>query len=77
MMTRSERARFEMAKTKINIIAPANPGAKPSVVATANGIAAARRAARDFSRGRRDLLGQDVRLVDGNGAFIEFAGVGA
>jgi hypothetical protein len=59
------------------VTAPATPGAKPSAVSTHTTISAARKSARDFSRGRRDLRGCDVRIERESGTLVEYAGLGA
>lgn len=56
------------------ITAPKTPGATPSVVATATTLSAARKSARYFSRDRRDLSGQDVRINRPDGSLVEYAG---
>lgn len=62
---------------KFSVVAPRVPGATPSVVAECGTIEEARAAARDFSRGRRDLRGADVRINMPDGRLVERAGVGS
>lgn len=62
---------------KYIVTAPATPGATPSVVSTHATLTAARKSAVGFSRGRRDLRGQDVRIERPDGALVEYAGVGS
>jgi hypothetical protein len=62
--------------TKYVITAPAVPGAAPTRVGTAETLADARKRAREFSRRRRDLRGQDVRIERPDGQLVEYAGIG-
>lgn len=59
------------------ITAPKTPGSTPTAIATAATLREARKLAREHSRGRRDLRGQDVRIERENGQLVEYAGLGA
>jgi hypothetical protein len=66
-----------MSTNKYHVSYPSTPGAAPAVHATASTIREARRIARDASRGRSDLRGQDVRIERPDGVLVEYAGVGS
>ncbi len=59
---------------KYHVSAPKNPGAVPSVIASSTTLRDARREAKAFTRGRRDLRGQDVRIERADGSLVEYAG---
>lgn len=48
------------------VVAPKFPGSAPSVIGRADKLTEARKIAREFSRGRKDLRGQDayIRYAD-------------
>ena len=58
------------------VTAPATPGATPTSQ-PAPTLAQARKIARDISRGRHWMRGQDVRIERLDGTLVEYAGVGA
>ncbi len=60
--------------SKYNVSAPKTPGATPSVIAGADTLRAARREAKAFRAGRRDLHRQDVRIEREDGSLVEYAG---
>lgn len=63
-----------MSAARYQITAPTTPGASPTVVRQRLTRAEARKAAREFSRGRPDLKGQDVRIETLDGALVQYAG---
>lgn len=60
--------------SKYHVTAPKTPGATPSKIAAANALRDARREAKSFRAGRRDLRGQDVRIELADGSLVEYAG---
>ena len=58
--------------TTLEVIAPATPGARPSVIGTARNIREARKLAKPY-QARKDLTYQDVRIVRG-GKLAEYCG---
>lgn len=58
--------------TTLEVIAPATPGARPSVIGTARTIREARKLAKPY-QSRKDLTYQDVRIVRG-GKLAEYCG---
>lgn len=61
--------------SKFFVSLPMTPGATPTRI-PADTIQQAREIARERSRNRPDLRGQDVRIELENGKRIEFAGTG-
>ena len=61
-----------MART-YTVSAPTTPGAAPTVQGVYHRIDAARKCAADFG-GRSDLCRQDVRIDNGIGMLVEYAG---
>ena len=58
--------------TTLEVIAPATPGARPSVIGTARNIREARKLAKPY-QSRKDLTYQDVRIAKG-GRHVEYCG---
>ena len=58
--------------TTLEVIAPATPGARPSVIGTARTIREARKLAKPYQT-RKDLTYPDVRIAKG-GRHVEYCG---
>lgn len=56
------------------LTAPTTPGAQPSHQGSYSNLRLARAAAKKRFAGRRDLVGQDVRIERADGQLVEYAG---
>lgn len=72
---RSDNTTSYAVLLRYTVRAPETPGAAPTYVCNwKDTLGEAQRFAARFSRGRRDLCGQDVRIEDSAGNRVQYAG---